>query len=499
MKVQFTKESPADFPGAQQVQLMFSPLNQVTASVFFWQGPRRATFSEVLNTFCVKNIFKRLNAADLSEVSITCRRFNAIAKKVFKKIPEHQQHQYESVMLRPISQVESFFRQFGSNVTVLDTNKFQSQNVILGMVVRYCRNLKELQCTVCNQQTLTELKSIVGRLEKFDLLCSSDVVFYGNEMFTSCSPLRIWKLEHNGKTILPQIKLKHLFDLQLSSMYLPDEKTVCEFFKKNSQLQRLHLERVWTCSGFEHILWPLDNLEELTLFDFASRLYRSNSPCFEKMKRLSKLRLWAEVCDFNGILKVLNYSEVSVEYDRSMATTDNLTEMDRSRMVTGLKLNKSFSSTHMYRGNWITNSMLEHAIQNLPGLQDFLVESVRISLDGILSTLEYGLRLRKAVFIIKKRVAMFAPHEHVLQLVSDIRVIAEIRKIQVSIEMVEEANSKPNVSYFVNEIEFVSTLVQRFNRFFQLFFILFLPGARASFRKLQQWVAADQNHDLRRI
>lgn len=400
---------------------------------------------DVLNNDCLWAMLEHLDLVDLSEVASTCKQLNSLVTRIFN----NRGFDYAGLDNKPLQRIETFFRLFGPYLSSIDANKFRSQQVVLGMISKYCKNVKALSCTVCCQKTLAEITPILWQIKSFEILCGSEIVFRFGKIFNATSPIEQLKLDHSGAIALPRTKLSKLTDLKLCSTYFPDEKGVSNFFQLNKQLKKLHLERVLSLSGCDYILKGLINLEELVLFDYATNHFSPNLPCFAELRNLKKLRVWANIADFGDSFKVLKYSEIQLDYKPIEGyTVRPIVEYDHRRRITGLKLYKPFTTFNLRRSNWITDEMLQNVPSLFPNLKEILVESWKLSLHGILSVLNAAKQLQIATFVIRNAIIERSEPTDVRNALQNIHRVASSRQIRTSIEIVkcdEHVSYRPSI------------------------------------------------------
>lgn len=417
-------------------------IEKVDSDIQTERTDQETSIMSVLNRDCLWAILEHLDSVDLCEVAATCKQLNSLVFRIFRK----RDFDYKQFENKPLQRVETYFRFFGRYLLSVDANKFRSQQVVLGMISKYCKNIVAMSCTVCCQKTLAELQPILWKLKSLDILCGSDVAFQFGKIFDKKSPIEQLKLDHSGSIVLPQIKLKNLVDLKLCSTYFPDEKVVSNFFQLNKQLKKLHLERVLTLSGCNYILKGLNNLEELVLFDYASNYFAPHLACFAELTKLRKLRVWAHIADFGDSFKALKYSEIQLDYkqvDRD-ATGTPIVEYDQKRRITSLKLYKPFTTFNKRRSNWVTDEMLQAAASLFPNVKEILIESWKLSLNGIFTALNAGTQLQIASFVIRSRMVERSTSTEVQNVLHNILRLVTSRQIKTSIEIVK---SDEYVSY----------------------------------------------------
>lgn len=114
-----------------------------------------------LNDNCLRKIFEKLNLLDISSVAVVCLRFNKIAKEF--SASKYRDEKLNCNLFRSnyytLAAIEECFRKFGSLFTSIST-KYSDEDytsvILLGMIVEYCKNIKEIEIEIDNDYYCVE-------------------------------------------------------------------------------------------------------------------------------------------------------------------------------------------------------------------------------------------------------------------------------------------------------------------------------------------------------
>lgn len=270
-----------------------------------------------LNDECFFEIFmvSQLTALDLFEIANVCTRFRRIAKQAFGTKFKTIGDFYQTIIPQPLWRIEQFFAIFGSSITVLDcVPSFEPIDTICGIIFKHCPNIRELKCSIQEQQTIDdrEFCSLVGRLKTLHL------DFYRSKRSFEMNPMNLAQLLHatesiealslNGHTcrLIPVLKKLHkLVTFKLfCAPYLPKFENE-SFFTHNSQIQKLSFINVFFRFDISTIFASLSNITDLELTYVTGTLNCKDYSCFGQLKCLRTLSLCNEI-DQNMIKWILN-------------------------------------------------------------------------------------------------------------------------------------------------------------------------------------------------
>lgn len=219
---------------------------------------------EVLNDDCLREIFERpeIDLMDLAALGNVCERFNAIAVRVLpKKLPVDTGF-FNNVDLW---RVEECFRTFGDQIGSIDLSAIRSDDadIVLQLVVKYCKRITNLGCVVHYPSTLSVLRPLMKQLEQFKLVNADNALprlFDPDVQY----PLKKLHCISWNTIIMPEQQFPQLTELYLKSW--EHDRDLPEFFLLNPQLEVLTLQYFfYTHIRNDHWFQNLLNLRELNV------------------------------------------------------------------------------------------------------------------------------------------------------------------------------------------------------------------------------------------
>lgn len=220
-----------------------------------------------LNDDCLRTIFESNNLTidDLCSLGSVCSHFNTIASQVFARKYKDERRSRESLESDSLWKIEEYFRI--ASIMSIEHSDFSYVNAapITGFIVKYCRNLKELQWTCGYGKSVIELQPIFDNLTHVTLW---DVSHHFTATLTSNASLEYLKISGmaaNAK--MPNLQLPKLIQLELDQLYqAADNESVELFVCLNPQLKSLKIDStVLDAFGFLRSADHLQNLEQLHL------------------------------------------------------------------------------------------------------------------------------------------------------------------------------------------------------------------------------------------
>lgn len=244
---------------------------------------------DALNDDCLRQILKckALSLADYCSLSQASRRLNGLVKDAFRR-----RYKGHTFVLQPdkmsFRQWEALLRHFGEYITsieIVDTSLvFAFEDIMLGMIGYYCRDLRELKC-----RRLLAIGQVIGLFAR-----RKPVAAGGEEARRPFGQLK--RLDYTGEShsrvTMPHMALPSLRDLRLNQFELSIELADANFFAANKQIERLALCSVNAHCHIEEILEHLPSLAELQLkcCNWHNKGDDdTNFRCFGRLQRLTAL------------------------------------------------------------------------------------------------------------------------------------------------------------------------------------------------------------------
>lgn len=130
-----------------------------------------ASILDALNDDCLRTIFESptLQLADLTAIANTCRRFRAIALRVFpSKYAAASEHTFARM---PLWQLDDCLRTFGPLITSLDVLGVQHSftDVVTRVALEHCKNLTTLKCGLNYADTMDAMRAIMPQLHELHI------------------------------------------------------------------------------------------------------------------------------------------------------------------------------------------------------------------------------------------------------------------------------------------------------------------------------------------
>lgn len=234
---------------------------------------------------CLYEIFtpNYIDTDDLLEVSLTCKRFQAIAKQAYRT-KFIQIENFGRIKGWPLTQLEKYLRQFGEFRESFNSNWTGCEmNAVHRLLAKYCKNLVVLKSGAWKSDIiLSQLK----KLPETHVPDNWKLKF--ENLFDENLPLETFKL---NKCIaeLPAQHFPQLHTIQLVEV-MPELDTLTSFLKQNSQLIRLELDYILHDFGIDRAIEDLVNLEILSYSAFNLNRFFTYD-CFKQFKKLRKFRI----------------------------------------------------------------------------------------------------------------------------------------------------------------------------------------------------------------
>lgn len=239
-----------------------------------------------LNDDFVHRIFSFLEMVDLLEITKVCRRFNKIANEVFEA--KHANFEgFRGEIIMHYWPFKDILNTFGRSIKSFGPAVLN--DVHCELAVKHCPNVKELKCSVRDQQTVDQLRPLIVRLDKLDIHLT-DASISIEDWFGADIQLKKLSIEHSNTYFrLPKGNLPELVELKMKSVRLGGGSEI--FFRENPQLRRLSMSG-WT--------------EGKRPFDYS---------CFGLLKQLQIIELNKKGgnCDENLVLSAMREHGISVE------------------------------------------------------------------------------------------------------------------------------------------------------------------------------------------
>lgn len=254
--------------------------------------PQHQSPENILNRLtddCLRTIFASslLSLDDLCSAGSVCRRFNTIATQVFAAKYGEEAKYLECLQSDALWKMEEFFRI--APYASIDCLDFDRKNAapIIGMIVKYCRNVKKLQFNCAYQQSIIELQPMFDNLTHLTLWYARQDLA---DTFTSNASLEYLKV--SGMTAPFKLPNVHLPKLNKLELYYADNAADEEFLRLNPQLKSLAIDNL----GLERALTHLPNLEELHILSRVASsddidLSRYEFAAFGQLKQLKTLTI----------------------------------------------------------------------------------------------------------------------------------------------------------------------------------------------------------------
>lgn len=285
---------------------------------------------------------RQFNDTQLVEIGNVCRRFNGVAKDVFKKKYKGRvEHINGTTANQPVWLMNDLLRTFGASISYVDSRLFAGyQGIGFGLVTKYCMDIVKLECY----------------------------------------PRTIIRL--------PGYKLPKLLELNLSNMYFTDPPSTSTFFQLNSQIEVLMLDDVTLPDGFGSLLKHLPNLRHLTLARNAARNHWRNFACFEQLRQLESLELRSlMLSDAVNILLAVRFARIPL---KKLSLKGGYT--DYNQIIDRLC---GFTSIDELDVDTISDNSLMYIVRNMKELKQIICKSSNITIAGVRSALEQSSNLQK--------------------------------------------------------------------------------------------------------
>lgn len=191
-------------------------------------SPKNIVFA--LNEDCIHEIWTHLPLLDLYNVAKTCRRFNDIAKIVF-----HKKYRNKLINLSDLKRynekmttmrMQQVLTNFGSSITsfgVFEKYEQLSNNDIVGLLDKYCKNIKllSLRGESIENFVIDDQIELFGRLKKLSIKVSLGS-FSLNRLLAACDQLESLTIFPGDKHVNfdftnVSLTLPHLVELNLHS------------------------------------------------------------------------------------------------------------------------------------------------------------------------------------------------------------------------------------------------------------------------------------------
>lgn len=130
--------------------------------------PCSPSIMDALNDDCLRAILESpaVQLADLTAIANTCRRFQAIARRVFpSKYAAVTEHTFVRM---PLWQLDDCLRTFGPLITSLDVLHVQHSytDVVTRVALEHCKNLTTLKCGLNHADTMDAMRAIMPQLHE---------------------------------------------------------------------------------------------------------------------------------------------------------------------------------------------------------------------------------------------------------------------------------------------------------------------------------------------
>lgn len=207
-----------------------------------------------LNNDCLYEIFKNLDYKDLCTLKTTCRLFNDMANDIiWKKCPANISTDLNTMQNVHLSQIEKFLCTAGNGLQkAAISNETHRKQIISAMVVRYCKNITELNCHVACDKPLDEYYRFFHAESKIEKLS-----VWGSRF----RPI-IYQM-----VTLPRVHMRHLKVLFVEHCRL-EQRTFLPFIALNPQIEEIWLFNIqlngYKVCSIARAICQLKNLKCLT-------------------------------------------------------------------------------------------------------------------------------------------------------------------------------------------------------------------------------------------
>lgn len=350
----------------------------------------------ILNDDCLRLIFESsaLNLWDLISIANVCKRFKRIANLVFRSKYRDLANKIV-IKQEDLWQTEEFVRTFGDSIAAINLTQVSeaSTDIELRMILKYCKNVIELECELHEEQTIIELHPVITKLEKLDIRLRDANDFL--RLFDVRLHYQLEKLKATN-VILPEMPLPHLRELYAQANDTRKQLTIDRFFAFNRQLERLTLSNYDFDFSIGCILKYLPNLIDLGLeqvnFGASSHDDAFAIAQLEQLKSL-RIRVQHDKTTVLLLLRALHNGRVQLE----RLVLEGINE-DNDSLIDAICRLKSIRELKM---DHLNEKHLLRLAHELISLDRIGVESDRLPFYIIRDTLRKAQRLTRAKFKIR--------------------------------------------------------------------------------------------------
>lgn len=352
-----------------------------------------------LNDDCLRLIFESstLNLWDLISIANVCKRFKRIANLVFRSKYRDLANKIV-IKQEDLWQTEEFVRTFGDSIAAINLTQVSeaSTDIELRMIIKYCKNVIELECEVHEEQTIIELHPIITKLEKLDIRLRDANDFL--RLFDVRLQYQLEKLKAIN-VILPEMPLPRLRELYAQANDTRKQLTIEGFFAFNRQLECLTLSNYDFDFSIGCILRYLPNLIDLGLeqvnFCAISRDDGDDVCAIAQLKQLKSLRIRVQHDKATVLLLLRALYNGRVQLERLVLEDINEDDDSLIDAICRLKSIRQLKMDHLNEKHLLR---LAHELINLDRIG---VESDRLPFYIIRDTLRKAKRLTRAKFKIR--------------------------------------------------------------------------------------------------
>lgn len=347
------------------------------------------TPEHMLNDDSLRQIFIASDLLDLCSLAQVSQRFRHIAIQIAAakrtiKITVND--------VQPLWKWEKYFRIFGSSIRRIElTTDYDTTNILLYMISKYCANVDELYLERYDGQITRILTGLFKRVKILNLYHAGTM----NGILYAHAPLESLDI-FSWRSTLPSIQLPKLVNLRLREIDWRDQMATERFFAINRQLVKLAVYRTMPEYDFGYILKYLTQLQELDMEltshpNFAA-LVCDNFAVFGHLKRLHTLKM----CKVDGgyIAKIL-----SAMID-SKVQLRRLTLLKR-KGIYPVDVICHMKSIESLKIDDIDDADLIRLGKKLANLREIYVESIHITPQSIRTMVKKASYLDRAKFVIE--------------------------------------------------------------------------------------------------
>lgn len=332
----------------------------------------------VLNDDCLREIFLHLNQFDQYEVAHVCQRFRNV---VLSAMPKHIKITADNCT--PLWKLDKIIRIFGASIQTAYVHDSLGSDIPLLLLLRYCKNLVELNAIVYLEPTANQMGATFARLRRLELQHDFpvDILFRPNAQIESISVRYV--------RCLPSINFPNLRDFQVDIDVTQPPSTE-QFFALNRHIEKLSI-------GFMQSYPPLScltNLLDLQELHVTTHwhIIADNVRAFGQMERLHTLKLNFITGQIMALLQTIVDNGIQLKrltlkkhIDLIDFDVGPIIEMDRLEY---LKL------------DFGDDIELARLVANCTNLMEIDMESPRITPCGIRDALKSANPMKKATFSI---------------------------------------------------------------------------------------------------